>query len=273
MSDQILRSITIPSRPAVLDKLQRELEKDNVNLQVVANLISSDVALSIAVLSSVNSAAFGFSRKIESISQAINLLGVKPLNNLVTAACLRNSLNFKGVSLDRFWDASNKRARVMVRLARGIRSVDPNLAQAMGLFCDVGIPLLMQRFPDYVETLKIANGSMDKSFTEIEYERHGIHHAKLGSMMARAWGFNDVLVASILHHHNYDVFTDAQVPEAVAQLVAMMLLCEISIQRYSRLNITNEWQKSHDRVAGALMFSDADIDDWIGVLTDELADL
>ena len=189
-SDQILRSIEIPSQPDVFDKVHRALETKDVNLQHAAKLASSDAASSIAVLFSENSAAFGFKRKIEGIAEAINLLGVTALNNLVTAACLRKSLKFKGISLDRFWDASNKRACVMARLARGLRTVDAKSTYAMGLFCDIGMPLRMQRFPDYVEKLKIANESTKKYFANIEYDRHGIHHAKQGSMMAKALRFN-----------------------------------------------------------------------------------
>jgi len=270
-AQQILRGIVIPARPAVILDLQNEIAKDDPDFNRLARIVGSDVTLSIAVLSLVNSAHFGFNRRIENIGQAVGVLGLRQLGNLTMAVALRNASSFKDMKLERFWDASDKRARLMVRLTRGVRSVNPNLAQAMGLFCDAGIPLLMQRFPDYLETLGLANQESTNSFTELEFERHGIDHARIGAMMAKAWGLGDTLVSAIQQHHNESAFSDPEVREPIPQLIAMVLLCDHAIHVYSRLNHNQEWNKFADSVAGALMFSDADMEDWIANLTDELA--
>jgi HD-like signal output (HDOD) protein len=53
----------------------------------------------------------------------------------------------EGPQLTRFWDVSGKRSLAMRSLARELGGVDVGIAQSFGLFCDVGIALLMQRFP------------------------------------------------------------------------------------------------------------------------------
>ncbi|RUP35658.1 MAG: HDOD domain-containing protein [Curvibacter sp.] len=270
-AEQVLRGLVIPARPAVILDLQNEVAKDEPDFRQLARIVGSDVTLSIAVLSLVNSAHFGLNRRIDNIEQAVGVLGLQQLTHLTMAVAMRNASSFKNMKLERFWDASDKRAKLMVRLCRGVRSVNPNLAQAMGLFCDVGIPLLMQRFPEYIETLRLANQESTHSFTELEFERHGMDHARIGAMMARAWGLNDTLVKAIQHHHNEGAFSDPEIREPIPQLIAMVLLCDHSIHVYSRMNHNQEWAKFSDSVAGALMFSDADIEDWIANLTDQLA--
>jgi HD-like signal output (HDOD) protein len=269
--ERVLRGITIPSRPAVLLALQNELAKDDPDPMKMARTVSADVALSLAVLSLVNSAAFGLSRRVENIEQAAGVLGLNQLTTLVTSACVRNAVSFKGLKLERFWDASDKRARLMVRLSKGVKNINPSPAQSMGLFCDAGIPLLMQRFTDYMTTLDLANNSTNQTFTEIEFERHGIDHGRIGGMIAKSWGFDEILVQAIQLHHDYTLFGNRQVSESVTKLVAMSILCDRVIQEYSRMNVTQEWSKSADSIPGALMFSDHDIEDWTISLTEELA--
>lgn len=50
--------------------------------------------------------------------------------------------------LTRIYDTASKRSDAMARISKTTKLVDMGLAQMFGLFCDVGIPLLMARFPD-----------------------------------------------------------------------------------------------------------------------------
>jgi len=65
----------------------------------------------------------------------------------------------------------------------------------------------MRRFPDYKDTLRIANEDSTRVFTEIEDERHGMNHAVVGSIVARNWALSDALRTAILRHHDTSLFT------------------------------------------------------------------
>ena len=58
-SDALVKSIGIPPRPAVLLELQKEIAKEDPDLRSVARLVAGDVALTAALLRTVNSPAFG----------------------------------------------------------------------------------------------------------------------------------------------------------------------------------------------------------------------
>ena len=268
-SDALVKNIGIPPRPATLMDLQSEIARPEPDLRRVARLVASDVALTAAMLRTVNSPAYGLPRPCETVDQAITMLGLKQVSVLVTGLMVRKVLRTDGPQLTRFWDVSSKRSFAMRRLARGLRGVDVDIAQSFGLFCDVGIPLLMQRFPDYGRTLKACNDEPERSFTEVEQAHHQTDHALIGGIMARSWGISKTVCLAIRLHHDYTIFHDVGVAEEVTRMVAMGLVAEVAIQRFSGMNTSAEWNKGGDHAAGALMLADQDVEDWVERLLED----
>ncbi|QLA17734.1 EAL and HDOD domain-containing protein [Desulfolutivibrio sulfoxidireducens] len=62
-------------------KLFRLIEREDLELEKVAEIIQSDVSISYRLLSLLNSAAFGLPQKVTSIERAIMMLGWKSLRN------------------------------------------------------------------------------------------------------------------------------------------------------------------------------------------------
>ena len=103
-----------------------------------------------------------------------------------------------GPTLTSFWDVSGKRSNAMRCLARELPGVEVDIAQSFGLFRDVGIPLLMQRFPEYGWVLRDCNSNPGRSFTEVERAQIETDHALVGSLMARSWGISRFDVAALM---------------------------------------------------------------------------
>lgn len=265
----LIQSVGIPARPTTLIHLQNEIAKENANLGCVASLVESDAALTVSVLRIVNSPAFGLSHHQDTISQSISILGLKPLNGIVTGLMLRNVLRGDRRPLTRYWDESSKRSYAMTRLARELGGVDLATSQLFGLFCDVGIVLLMQRFSDYRQTLQVCNTAAEHSFTELEQTRYQTDHAMFGALMARSWGMPPMLCQAIRLHHDYAIFEDLKVPQSVEQLIAMSLVADLAIQHYHSLHTSTEWQKGGEHAMGALVFNDQDVEDWVERLTED----
>lgn len=256
--DVLVKSIQIPPRPSLLEDIQLEMKKDDPDPARIAQLASRDVAISGAVLRVVNSAFFGLNRRAETLGQAVALLGLRQVSTLITGMVARQAINGDGPTLTRFWDVSTKRAHAMQFLARKLRGVEPDVAQTFGLFCDLGIPLLMTRFPDYMKTLADANNEDTRSFTEVEHAKHNTDHALIGALMARSWGLSQTVAMAIRMHHDYSIFNNVGVPGIVQRLVAMGVLSERIIQSYAGQNRSAEWEKGG---AGALELLDLTSED------------
>lgn len=69
-------------------RLMEVIEQENPDFEKVAKVIQSDVAISFKLMSYLNSASFGFRQKIESIKDAITMLGWRNMKNWLRVALL-----------------------------------------------------------------------------------------------------------------------------------------------------------------------------------------
>lgn len=249
---KLLAGVVIPPRPVVVTAVMEERGRDAPNLRRVAQLISGDVGLSAAVMKTINSPLYGLRRQISSIDQAVNLLGMKNIGALVMGLALRNAVPSKG--LDRFWDSAARTALVASHLAHTLGCADKEEAHLFGLFHDCGIPLLMQRFPNFRETLQLANNASDRAFTDVEDSRHGTNHTVVGSLLATNWHLPEHLRDAIRLHHDPSVFQSNHRSE-VLNLIAIGHLAEHIESTFSRLSGDSEWDKIERSIMEQLMLS------------------
>jgi HD-like signal output (HDOD) protein len=184
----------------------------------------------------------------------------------MTGLLARQAIPANSGALASFWDISTRRAQAMVFLSRRMRIGEPDVAHTFGLFCDTGVPLLMDRFPDYGATFAAAALETERPFTAIEDDRHDTSHAAIGCLLARNWGLSSEVGWAILHHHDYAVIEDADTAGVVRSLVALSLLAENAICRYRGQPESIEWNKGGARACAFLGLSDEETDE----LLDEL---
>jgi len=260
----LLRGLNIPPCPSILTDLNAELRKDNCNQKRVAALIRSDVALSAAVLKIANSAGSGSSRKISSIDEALFSLGNQNLMNFVVGTFLKRTLNAsQNPSMERFWDRTAHNAKVCALLTERLRGTQRDTAYLMGLFNDCGMLLMMQRYPEYRDTLRLANQS-EQAFTTTEDALHGTNHATIGYLLTRSWGLSEVLCEAIRSHHEYEVLdtnADRGVSDEACTLIGINLIAEHIVNTF--LNKPDEWawQRSKALITGFFGISLTDLKD------------
>ena len=269
--DSIVKSLAVPPQPIVVLQMQTEMGKADPDLRKAAQIVSEDIGLTVAVLKTVNSPRFGLQRPAESVEQAVGLIGLRQLTTLVTAISLRSALKGDTATLAPFYEASSRRSSAMARLAREMKNVDAQHAQMFGLFCDVAIPLLLMRFPDYGDTLARAARDEHSTHTAIEHAAHHTDHALIGALMAKTWGLPRDVCLAIRLHHDYSIFLDHKVPRKLCMLVALGLLADAAIQRHDGQPPSAEWAKGGDYVAGTLVLSPDDVEDRISQLHADFA--
>jgi HD-like signal output (HDOD) protein len=266
--DALIKSIRIPPRPSLLADLQCELALEDPSPAAIGRIIASDVGMSGALLKLANSSFYGGKRKAKSIDQAIIFLGINQVAALMTGLLARQAIGADNGALASFWDISTRRAQAMVFLARRLRIGEPDVAHTFGLFCDTGVPLLMDRFPDYAATFAEAANDPCRPLTALEDERHSTNHAAIGCLLARNWGLSTEVSWAILHHQDYSVLEDGATDDAIRSLVALSLLAESAIAQYQGLGASLEWDKGGARACAYLGLSAEETTD----LLDELHD-
>jgi HD-like signal output (HDOD) protein len=254
--DTLIKSIRIPPRPSLLADLQRELASPDPSPETIGRIVASDVGMSGALLKLANSAIYGGRRKAKSIEQAILFLGINQVASLMTGLLARQAIPANSAALASFWDVSTRRAQAMVFLSRRMRIGEPDVAHTFGLFCDTGVPLLMDRFGDYESTFAAASLEAERPFTALEEDRHSTSHASIGCLLARNWGLSDHVGWAILHHHDHAVLDDANTAGTVRSLVALSLLAESAICKYQGHADSLEWSKGGARACAYLGLSE-----------------
>jgi HD-like signal output (HDOD) protein len=270
--DALIKSIRIPPRPSLLADLQRELAAPDPSPDAIGRIVASDVGMSGALLKLANSAIFGGRRKAKSIEQAILFLGINQVAALMTGLLARQAIPANSEALASFWDISTRRAQAMVLLSRRLRIGEPDVAHTFGLFCDTGVPLLMERFADYGATHGAASLEAVRPFTALEEERHATSHVAIGCMLARNWGLSENIGWAILHHHDYAVLEDAATAPLVRSMVALSLLAENAICKYQGHGESLEWNKGGARALAYLGLSDDETADLIDELLEAFHD-
>lgn len=263
---QLLRGLEIPPCPAVLAELSMEMRRQPANGERIAALIGRDVALAGGVLKIANSPLFANEKRITSVGEAVSLLGLQRLFNMVINELLRKTLTSSELPLrmDRFWDSAAYNACIAAELARHLPGTDPDTAYSFGLCHDGGVPIMMRRFADYKDTLQQANESVGQSFTACEDGRHGTNHTVIGYLMARNWGLPEPVSQAVLVHHDYSIFAnDNHLPDETLALVAINFVAERITGLYLRSAADAEWQRGRALVGSFLGMSEEEMGDLI----------
>lgn len=201
--DRILHGIRIPPQPQILVDLQMEQYQPNPDLGHIADLIAQDVGLAGTMLKIVNSAAYGLKNNITSVQQAVMLLGIQSVINILNGISIRGELSDEDiVRLNNFWDTSNDIALVSQHIARQIGLSSPEDAYALGLFHNAGIVLMNQRFENYMEVVHESYTSDVKRIIDIENTHFKTNHAVIGYYTAKSWRTPKLICDAIADHHN-----------------------------------------------------------------------
>lgn len=276
LSDQqletILKGFSIPPQP----KLLLEIQSVYPNLDKMASLIARDPGVSASILKTVNSALFGLANNVTSVKQAVTLLGLEAVVNIINASLLRAS--YSGLVdfeyMDLFWQLTDEVAMVAGLLAKKQRLIGSDTAHLVGLFHNCGIPLLLQKHEQYFEVLEQAYQQNEKSISEFEMAALGTSHADLGYFVCRSWKLPIWICDVIRDHHSSEQINHyLSRPDCdKARLMAVLKGSEFICQEYHFLGRSDEsleWPNYSKMLLNTLGISELEFEDIREDLMDE----
>ena len=264
-----LQQIQIPPCPQLLMRLQDALSQAEPDLHEVARIASSDVAMSAALIKAANSPVFAAGQPSRTIGQALNRLGMDQTASVMVGFLAQRAIKVNSPQLARFWERSTKRALAMSFLAGKFPGVSADLAHTYGLFCHVGMPVMMQSLKGYQGTMVEAAARIDRPYIATENANHRTDHAVVGALVARVWRLSPLVAAAIRLHHDLDSLGESRAEPDVNTLIAVGLVAEYLTRQHEGLEQDVDWQKHG---AAALAWLQAAEDDLL-VWTDELREI
>ncbi len=208
-ADRTLRRIfgkninDLPTLPHVVSQVLEKTRNQDANLDEVVGLISTDQALVSSFLKLVNSAFYGFSRRITTLKQAITLLGFRSVRNIVVNAGvvgIFRKRTFNNQYRFRLWDHSVACAVAARALAQKTGYKAKEEAFTAGLLHDIGKVVIDQYAPkDSAAIMKRVDAG--ESARDAETEILGADHTKIGAWISERWHLPKTLCWVIQFHH------------------------------------------------------------------------
>jgi HD-like signal output (HDOD) protein len=168
-------------------------------------IVGRDAALTAKVLRVTNSAAYGFRRRVESVREAVAMLGMRTLRDTsaaMAAAALFGREDGSILDVKRLWThslASSLWTRQILQKG-GFWDIDITITAA--LLHDFGILVLARHYPEaYAETLHVAQ-TEGLPHHVAEQRILGTSHARVAAALCAKWNLPVSITQLISHHHS-----------------------------------------------------------------------
>ncbi|HET6788251.1 MAG TPA: HDOD domain-containing protein [Aquabacterium sp.] len=265
-----LQQIVIPPCPELLARLNVVLAQAEPDLNEVARIASSDVAMAATLLKSANSPLFASGQPVQTIGAAMNRLGLEQTAAIISGFLVQRAIKVNSSHLQRFWERARKRAVAMGYLAQKLPGLSFDVAHTYGLFCHVGLPVMMQSVKGYAGTMVEANARIDRSYVATENANHRTDHAVVGALVARVWKLSPTVTAAIRLHHDMDILRGNSIDPEVVTLMAAGLVAEYFVRRHEAIDPDVDWTHHADAIKDWLQITDDDLVTWEDELREPL---
>ena len=201
----------VPKLPAFASTLAYKLLLEGTPLKEVSETIKADPALVGVVMKTINSAFYGFHKKISDVHRAVVLLGVNEIYRLVMGAGVRRTmpdtpyfrtLHYHSLAISYIGSTLSQRAQ------RG----NPAQIATIGLLHDLGdivAKLLIEKYPA-VEMLVDAQ-----------------HRAHMGALLLKRWNLPDVVSQSVAFQCYPEFTPPAKIPPETRINVTLLYVAHL----------------------------------------------
>ncbi|MCL2183204.1 MAG: HDOD domain-containing protein [Chitinispirillia bacterium] len=228
LQDRIKTIANLPTLPHIASRLMQIVNSPHTSADTVASLVAQDISLSAKVLRLANSAFYGIPKSINTLNNAVVILGFKIIQTMVLSLTVFDMFtrddteDAQPFDRDAFWRHSLRCAvigRLLAHRRRRSFALDPEEAFCAGLLHDVGKVVMEQYLnQDFHKALNHARVNGLPSF-EAEREILGYTHCDVASWLTGTWSLPDEIDQPMVCHHE---------PEEATICVDSVMICHIA---------------------------------------------
>ena len=224
----------IPELPEEIIELDKEISSKFANMGNVASIIEKNTTLSGELMRLINSPAVKLKEPVGSIREAVTVMGLTNISNLLVAAAIKNIFGSKGLSKD-IMDHSVDVAFCMSDLSESVDGITRDEAYMLGLFHNVGAMMLAAKDGKVYSDLFRESMTNPVSVIRKEEAVFGSNHAMIGVLIGQKWHLPVNMLNAIMLHHNEkcERIKNDKVRAMVAMMkIANAMVAEISLGAY-----------------------------------------
>jgi HD-like signal output (HDOD) protein len=260
----------LPSLPKIYQELQKAIAQE-VESKKISEIFAQDMVLSAKLLQLVNSPYFGLNRRISNLTEAINLIGVKKLSNLVVSAHIKHAFPAKdpitGAYIEYLWLDAARVSELAYRIALCEELADdrPDQSYLGGLLHNLGLLIFLSQGGQKLKSLIELAQKSDHPISVLEQEIFGFTRAEAATYLLSLWKIPPRIIEAVLLQHcpNNTEFDGANALTAVHAAASLLTpshnppyntlfgipLDQAYIQRLNKQDRLPKWQTLANEVA------------------------
>ncbi len=261
--------------PATGAKMLTMLQNPETSVEEIEDVLRHDPGLTGNLLKLANSAYFGIPSKVSSVRQAVLLLGLKKLIQLVVASCVSAVMDKPVPGYDLppgdLWRHSIAVSIAAEALIKDKKDIDADEIFTPALLHDIGKLILGHFVKDELADIeKIAGKGIP--YVVAENMVLGTDHAEVGAKILTHWSFPREVIEAVRWHHDPDF------PEQANASIDIVYLSNLLCQ--TRGNTNENGGHSYDLSPAVIERLGIDvsefdsiagnISEWVDELTDAL---
>ncbi len=188
----------------VLLEIEQALESPQCNLNTIGDAIQKDPDLTARLLRLANSPFFGFANRLSTVAEAVSLLGIQQIQDMIVASSVLEQ--FKGVpdnlvNKDSFWRHSLAVGLTARLLAMERRLPKPDKYFVAGLLHDVGRLVLLAQATEWAQAVFELYQHEKMLLRDAEKKILGYDHQQIAAELLQSWSYPSALVQAVEFHH------------------------------------------------------------------------
>ncbi|MCD4829325.1 MAG: HDOD domain-containing protein [Candidatus Cloacimonetes bacterium] len=197
--------IQLPAVPVIVVQLLDLVDDPKTSSGTLAQLLSSDQALTAKTLRLANSSYYAFAQPIKTVQLAISLLGYQTVVGLALSlaftrsfACERHEDEFDVMA---FWEHSLSVAVAARGLARELNVEAAPALFTMGILHDIGKLIIHESMYEHYLAIDIRVRLRGEPSYRAERTVMGANHAEIGSWLCESWRLPAEIGCAVRYHH------------------------------------------------------------------------
>jgi len=195
---------SLGSYAGVIAEIETVLNNPSSTLADLGEVIEKDPALTARLLRLGNSSFFGFPNRLETVSEAVSLIGIQQVQDLILASSVVevfDGISAELVNMESFWKHSLACGIATRCLAIARQTPKAEKFFVAGLLHDLGRLVLYSKAPEKAIEVFQCYQSGRLLLREAEVRVLDFDHAQIGEAMMRAWQYPPNLVHAVAYHH------------------------------------------------------------------------
>lgn len=195
-----------PALPATYARITELLRDPETSIQAVGKVIAEDLGMTAKILQLVNSAFYGFARRVAGPEEAVVFLGLDTIRALVLTIGLFSGFEESGIPQKMVEDIYGHSLKtgtlakaIAIREKMGTDQVEE--AFMAGLLHDLGKLVMVHNLSDHYAELLQATMDKNRPINEAEMKIFGATHEQIGAYLIGLWGLPDSIVDAVAFHH------------------------------------------------------------------------